>query len=400
MSTTGTGSERSIRMLYLYPDTMGPDLDPRNNALAHLSRYFSGDFVAVWTLDSAAEARRLAPAVNRALGSFQIHWTRSHRLPGGVRQIWDMLFFLWKSASLIMRRGRYDVIVAYGPFRTAYCGWLLRLVTGTPLIVEIPGNYWRSFTAGSRSAIARLKARLAPWFVTFITRRADHVRLLYPGQVPTLHDQDARASIFHEFTPCRTIPSVPRGERYVLFIGHPWALKGVDVLIQAFNRISPAFPDVRLKIVGHCPDRTPYIALANGNPNIEFEKGISRAEAMRLMAGCELFVLPTRSEAMGRVLLEAMAAEKPIVATRVDGIPHYVHDGAHGLLVPPDDVEALAQAMQRILANPELGAQLGRQGRRYYEQVLSEEQYVEHFRRMVERVRRPRSTVRATAATA
>jgi hypothetical protein len=85
---------RPIRMLYLYPDTMGPELDPRNNALSFLSRYFEGDFLAVWWTASRDDARRRAPALNEALGRFKLHWTRSYRLPPVVRHVWDIVFYL------------------------------------------------------------------------------------------------------------------------------------------------------------------------------------------------------------------------------------------------------------------------------------------------------------------
>jgi glycosyltransferase involved in cell wall biosynthesis len=121
--------------------------------------------------------------------------------------------------------------------------------------------------------------------------------------VPHLaHDETGRTSVFHEFTALRTIPQTEAGERYILFLGFPWLLKGVDILIQAFNRISARHPDVRLRIVGHCPDRTLFEALAAGNPRVSLERAVPREQAMALMAGCSLFVLPSRSEAMGRVL--------------------------------------------------------------------------------------------------
>lgn len=377
---------RAIRMLYLYPDTMGPEADPRNNALAFLSRYFEGDFLAVWWTASEDDARRRAPALNEALGRFTLHWTRSYRLPPVVRHAWDIVFYVAKGVALRLRSGRYDVVVAYGPFRTAIAAWILRHLIGAKFIVEIPGNYWRDRSSPDTSFLKRLRARLGPAFATFMTRRADHVRMLYPGQVPFLaNDAGGRTSVFHEFTALRTIPQIEPSERYILFLGFPWLLKGVDILIQAFNRISARHPDVRLRIVGHCPDRTPFVALADGNPRISFERAVPREEAMTLMGGCSLFVLPSRSEAMGRVLLEAMAARKPIIASAVDGIPHYVRDNETGILVPPEDIGALAEALNRVLSDPDLAERLGREGYTHVNEAYSEEQYAEHFRRMVER---------------
>ena len=377
---------RPIRMLYLYPDTMGPSSDPRNNALAFLSRYFEGDWLAVWWTDSREDARRRAPELNKALGRFKLHWTRSYRLPPVIRHIWDVVFFVVTGVALRLRSGRYDLVVSYGPFRTAFAAWILRHLIGAKFIVEIPGNYWRRDSSPDASLLRRLRARLAPAFATFMTRRADHVRLLYPGQVPHLvHKEGGRTSLFHSFTALHTIPHVDSSERYILFLGFPWFLKGVDILIQAFNRVSQRHPDVRLRIVGHCPDRTPFEALAGGNPRISLERAVPHEQAMALMAGCALFVLPSRTDACPRVVREAMAARKPIIATAVDGIPHYMRDNETGILVPPGDVEALAAALDRVLSDADLSERLAQQGYVYVHEMLSEERYAECFREMAER---------------
>jgi glycosyltransferase involved in cell wall biosynthesis len=388
---TGTPSaseyrDRPIRMLYLYPDTMGPSTDPRKNALAFLSRYFEGDWLTVWWTDSAEEARQRAPALNKALGRFRLHWTRSYRLPPVVRHLWDVVYFVTTGVALRLRSGRYDLVVAYGPFRTAFAAWILRHLIGARFIVEIPGNYWRHHASPDAGLLQRFRARLAPAFATFMTRRADHVRMLYPGQVPHMeHTGGSRTSLFHSFTAVHTIPQADPSERYILFLGFPWFLKGVDVLIQAFNRISPRHPDVHLRIVGHCPDRTPFEALANGNPRISLERAVPHEQAMALMAGCSLFVLPSRTDACPRVVLEAMSARKPIIATAVDGIPHYVRDNDTGILVPPGNVEALAEALDRVLSDAALSERLAHRGNTYAHEVLSEERYTECFLDMAER---------------
>ena len=113
--------------------------------------------------------------------------------------------------------------------------------------------------------------------------------------------------------------------KYLLFLGYPWYLKGVDVLIKAFNRVSSEFPEYKLKIVGYCPEGFDYYEkLAQGNTNIEFHKPVFYDKVIKLMAGCSLFILPSRTEAMGRVLLEAMACKKPIIASNVGGIPEII----------------------------------------------------------------------------
>ena len=84
--------------------------------------------------------------------------------------------------------------------------------------------------------------------------------------------------------------------------------------------------------------------------------------ARAYLATFDVFVLPSRFEAFGLSILEAMLAELPVVASNVGGIPELVVHGDTGLLVPPDDAEALAEAIREAL-EPETAARLGRQGR-------------------------------------
>jgi glycosyltransferase involved in cell wall biosynthesis len=159
----------------------------------------------------------------------------------------------------------------------------------------------------------------------------------------------------------------------------------VDTLIRAFNAISARHPRVRLVVMGHCPDRTPYVELAGDNTNIEFYPGTPHPEAMKVMARCAVFVLPSRTDAMARVLIEAMALGKPVVASRVDGIPYYVKDGERGLLFTPGSVRELAHQLDRVLSDPALAALLGRNGHAFVNRELNEKAYVDTFRSMVER---------------
>ncbi|EQD38607.1 glycosyl transferase group 1 [mine drainage metagenome] len=91
--------------------------------------------------------------------------------------------------------------------------------------------------------------------------------------------------------------------------------------------------------------------------------GVPPDALRREYASADLFVLPSHMEPFGIVLLEAMAAGLPVVATSVGGIPEVVHSGLTGLLVPPRDPAALARALDTLVADPQLRSRFGDRGR-------------------------------------
>ena len=97
-----------------------------------------------------------------------------------------------------------------------------------------------------------------------------------------------------------------------------------------------------------------------------------------------MFVLPSRTEAMGRVLLEAMACQKPIVASNVDGIPSVVEHERNGLLFESENVGDLASQLRRVLLDRDLAGKLAQEGHRIVHEKLSEACYLKKFVSMVD----------------
>lgn len=102
-----------------------------------------------------------------------------------------------------------------------------------------------------------------------------------------------------------------------------------------------------------------------------------RQDIPELLSLFDCFVLPSLDEGLGRSLVEAMAAGKPVVASRVGGIPEAVEDGKTGILVPPGDARALANALAAVLDNPERALEMGRRGRERAETLFDEERMVD-----------------------
>ena len=146
------------------------------------------------------------------------------------------------------------------------------------------------------------------------------------------------------------------GGRYVLCVAHLADYKGIDVLLRAF-RVLLANEDIRLVLAGDGSLRGELEALAGTwgiRDRTVFLGTKTPSEVATLLRGCELLVLPSREESFGIVLIEAMASRKPVVASAVGGIREVIEHEISGILVEPENPEALAAAMRRVLTDGDL----------------------------------------------
>lgn len=140
--------------------------------------------------------------------------------------------------------------------------------------------------------------------------------------------------------------------------------KGVDTLLHAFALVLPDVPELSLVLVGSGPLLEEHKALARKlriDHQVAFMGEITHAEVSPFFDACALFVLPSRAEPFGIVLLEAACYVKAIVGTRVGGVPEIITNGVNGVLVESDDPAGMAAQILTLLRNPELAGQLGRQ---------------------------------------
>jgi glycosyltransferase involved in cell wall biosynthesis len=163
-----------------------------------------------------------------------------------------------------------------------------------------------------------------------------------------------------------------RRRPYLLAAGRHVHVKGLDILIDAYRIVlerHPGAPDLVIAGDGDERPELEMLAATHGIADrVEFVGQYDRERIARLFKGCTFFVMPSRSEGLPLVSLEAMAAGKPVIATRVGGVPEVVIDGVTGLLTSPGDPVGLADAVCRLLESPTLAGQLGKAGGR---QVVS-----------------------------
>jgi glycosyltransferase involved in cell wall biosynthesis len=356
----------------------------------YLSEIVEGDaLTAVWWSNEADSRKGMGDRYPvSTVGRFRHHVYPATSREGLWRMFANVRFFVKKGLEL-HRENKFDIIMTYGTNGPGIAGVILSFLTGAKLIPDLPNApehqylYEEPFIPFG----ARIKKRISDVLLHLVIWRSSMVKILYPQQLkyyPLLRNR--LSFVCHDFAATRYIASENESssQRIVLMIGHPWFRKGFDIGILGFRKIAAQFPNHRLVIVGMNPDPTYLEQLAAGCDQIEIRRPIPGPEALKLIASCEVFLSASRSEGVARVIMEAMAARRPVVASAICGTPHLVEDNKSGLLFRSEDVDHLAEQLKKVLNNPELGARLGEAAHDRVMNHFDEQAYVRHFVGMIE----------------
>lgn len=165
-------------------------------------------------------------------------------------------------------------------------------------------------------------------------------------------------------TPRPLIEGLSDGKLNILFVGRPEKRKGLTYLLEAYRKVKRQVPLSRLIVVGPGTERYDSEARKLGLEDAVFTGYVDNDMLPSYYQSADIFCSPaTGGESFGIILLEAMAASKPIVASAISGYASVMSDGVQGILVPPKDKEALAGALIKLLSDPDLRQQMGARGR-------------------------------------
>ena len=379
-------SAARCRILFLVAGPQPPSANQAENKFAYLSEYFSGDIVGTsWYFDGD-DFQEKHEEIARACGKFNYYPLKAKCVNFPlIRPISQAIKYLI-CALKVARRSKPNVVVAYGPFVPGVVGVLVKFLLGVKLVVELPGNPQAAyrFDDEKMNFSSKIKSAISLPLTKFVCQFADALKLLYPEQSMGICSKSKTLAVFHDFVPVNYLskqftangPVVK--EKTVLFLGHPWHLKGVDILIKAFVKIASEFSDWQLQVEGYCLELEKYRNFCGNCDQISFGKGRTSEEVRQLMSRASVFVLPSRTEAMGRVLLEAMANRCAIIASNVDGIPHYIEDGKTGLLFETESIDGLAEKLRSLLGS-EKRSEFVEEGVERVLSELGEEEYCKKY---------------------
>lgn len=297
------------------------------------------------------------------------------RLPGlrrayAIVKLLERLTFALTTLPMLLRQ-RYDIIHIQKPYDLPVA-LLVRALVGSKVVFGCHGEDFYPTD--------RLYGRRADVAVSCSTFNADTVEAHYGIRPRVIYNGfDAERFQPQDPDPALRRRLAPEGEHVVLYAGGliPW--KGPQYAIRAIKEVPGAVLVVAGE--GHCRPDLEALAREEGVAGrVRFLGQVPHAELPRLLAVSDVLVGTSfASETFGIILVEAQACEVPVVASRFGGFPEVVQEGVTGLLVPPQDPQALAAALRELLADPTRREEMGRAGRRWAHERF-------HWDRVAERV--------------
>lgn len=293
-----------------------------------------------------------------------------------------------RAFAMRVKSQKVGYVMATDPQSSGVIAWIVALIVGAKLVIELNGNSGarKTWSAFGRNWVGQLKYHYCQIVIPFIIHRSYAVKLLYPQQLLPFKRNISHTNImsFHEYVPISDLRPSDHSEDYILFLGMPWHVKGLDLLIEAFKKVSESYSG-HLKVVGYLSvkDKKHIDSLIGGNRKIVIQPPVYYEEAQRLIHYCDFLVLPSRTEAMGRVLLEAMAHKKALIGSSADGIPSYLIDNEYGLIFNSGDAGDLVKKLAVMINNPKMKNRFAENGRQAAELKYSEQAYLKNYLKLM-----------------
>jgi glycosyltransferase involved in cell wall biosynthesis len=306
----------------------------------------------------------------------------------------NLLFYLGGPAlAVALTAGGRGAVVCQSPYEALPAVLLAGLLPRSirpPVVVEVHGD-WRASSRLYGGPVRRAAAPLADLAAAWALRRADRVRVVSTWLLEPVRRAGftGRPDVYPTFTDFAAFldrsPVAPPARPAAAYVGVLEGPKGVDVLLEAWRDVAAAVPGAHLDIAGEgALGETLRRRARSLDGTVAFLGALPTNGVADLMDRSSLVVVPSRSEGLPRVVVEALARARPVVASSVGGIPDLIEDGRTGILVRADDPRALAAALARLLGDPEAAAAMGEEARRWAEAARPLERYEDGVRRLAD----------------
>jgi glycosyltransferase involved in cell wall biosynthesis len=290
-----------------------------------------------------------------------------------------------------LKQFRPDVVLAQSVYEAGAAHVAKTLArSDARIVVDVHGD-WRTATRLYGSPLRRVLSPLTAQVSRGALRRADAVRTISDFTSGLVRREGIEpASVFPAYVDLSTFverqPSPLPDQPQALFVGVLERYKNVDGLAAAWREVARRVPNARLLVVGSGRERALVEELARDD-TVEWKERLAQPEIARALDASTCLVLPSRSEGLPRIVIEAFCRGRSVVGTRVGGIPDIVSDGVNGLLVDAGTTSALADALVRVLTDRTLAQRLSEGARESAADWLqTPEQYAARIYELVTRV--------------
>jgi len=302
----------------------------------------------------------------------------------------------------VVENEKVDIVHFYQPeFLTSIPLPLVKKKFNTPVLLTVNGFPGISWSYGA-SVVDFVGLSYTQTTVRFLMRYADKI-LLYAtnlkcyakrigvpeGKIIILPEGiefNAPQSTDEAREGVRMELGVSTDEKLIIFTGRLVPVKGVDILIEAFKRLHSEYTNCKLLIVGDGPYRKSY-EMQSGrllNRAVMFTGLVKPERVMKFLSVSDMFVLPSLSEGVPSSLLEACLCGLPCVATNTGAIPDIMENGKSGLIVQPNDADALLQAFILLLNNEAMVMELGKKATQRVRKLFNWDNVVRKYEKICE----------------
>lgn len=273
------------------------------------------------------------------------------------------------SALFIFLRYRPRLMHTHSSTSITFGACLFSLLFRVPIVIDVQDLFPKEFPL--RWVI---KLGYSP---RYITLGKSVEEMLHSINIP---EQKILALLPAHLPPIKKIVEKPRREGDekkvgILFVGELTKIKGIDILLESFKLASFQSENLSMRIIGDGPMRGYCEKFIYKNDlNIELLGMLNHKDTLEEISFSDFVILTSRTEGYPRVILEAFEFERPVIATRVGGIPELLKDGENGLLVDPCDPKALAEAVLKLSKDMTLREKLGKKGKQSLKDLPSWEE--------------------------
>ncbi|MFA5143019.1 MAG: glycosyltransferase [Candidatus Omnitrophota bacterium] len=288
-----------------------------------------------------------------AIAGIKVYHTRYFMIPKIGRSLYGIFFYisLLPKIKKIYKEFKFDTILATWAYPDAFGSYLIAKALKKPVVVKVHGTdinaHTRYFLRRKMIAWALLNSNKVIAVSKALKERI--VRMGIPSEKIVVIPNGVNNDLFKPMdqAECRKKLDLPADKKIVLYAGNMIKAKGIDVLLDAFARISP---DILLALVGDGPFEDTLRTKAKKlkiKERVIFAGRKAHDEIRYYMNACDIFCLPSRNEGCPNVLLEATSCGKYVVAAKVGGIPEIIESDKTGIMVEPGNSEELAKAIDK-----------------------------------------------------